>query len=162
MLFPVYDHRHQLFGYTGRTVLSEDQYPYKRYPKVRSYAGLAKQHRLLGEHLFQGSGPIVVVEGLFALARLIEFDLGDKADACAIMGSKMSEHQASRLIDINRPVLLLLDDDSAGRRGTDEAVKLLRGHVPVLIGNYPDGVDDPDNLLADELALIIETQHEFA
>lgn len=158
ILFPVYDWDRKLYGFTGRTILNTDQYPHKKYPKVRDYAGLPKDKLLLGEHLAHDGLPMLVVEGLFALLSVVSRGACEFCNPVATMGSYMSEAQRDRLIDHDAPVFLLYDGDLPGREGLygvskgegtyggGGAVDILKPHLPVSVCEYPDGIDDPDNL----------------
>ena len=154
VLFPVYDDDHFLYGFTGRAVYDDIE------PRIRDYAGLKKDRHLLGQHLISSRPgmPIVLVEGLFALAHLVTIGATDLAVPMATMGSYLSQYQAGILADYGRAVYLLYDNDMAGseglfgswseRRGFEGggAVDKLKSEVPTFVCLYPEGVDDPDDL----------------
>lgn len=160
ILFPVYGHDRSLYGFTGRSILAKEDFPSKKYPKVKDYAGLLKDSMILGEHLIDPTKPILVVEGLFALAHVIEIGAREYCNPVATMGSFLSDHHLSILVDYDVPIYMLYDNDKAGEYGMfgdeteesyDGAVNMLKGHVPTFICLYPDDVDDPDELEPDEL-----------
>lgn len=167
ILFPVFDHAGELYGFTGRSTLSPTRVAainearaaqrQRPYPKVRDYAGLPKEKLLLGEHLISESGPLWIVEGLFALAHMLEIGLGDYANPVATMGSAMSNYQRDLIIGYCRPAWLVYDNDAAGDIGVlgkpqpdgrrkGGAYMALSPHVPTLIPYWPEGIDDPDKL----------------
>lgn len=163
VVFPVRDVDGYLYGYTGRSILEDDQKPagYRGpYPKVRDYAGLPKEFLLLGENLFQPGKPLLVVEGLFGLASLVSVGVREICNPVALMGSKMTRHKANLLADLGEPVYLLPDDDTAGDAclyGPPDpngpsgykgggAIDLLKGNVPLFVPIWPRGKDDPDQL----------------
>ena len=160
-LFPVYDWEKKLYGFTGRSILSDDEIAAlnsKAYRKVKDYAGLPKDALLLGEHLARDGYPMLVVEGLFALLHVVSRGACEYSNPVATMGSHLSDTQRDRLADHDAPVFMLYDNDKAGREGLwgpqrkdgshegGGAIDKLRPHVPVLTCTYPDGVDDPDDL----------------
>lgn len=163
ILFPVFDWDKNLYGFTGRTILSPNEFPSPRYPKVKDYAGLPKDSLLLGEHMAEEGKPMLVVEGLFALLSVLSERAYEFCNPVATMGSYLSEDQRDRLLDHDESVYLLYDGDKAGRiglygnlddRGEHEgggAVDLLKAHCPTLVCNYPPGVSDPDDLFHAEL-----------
>ena len=168
VLFPVYDYQHRLFGFTGRTILRRQE-TCGNFMKVRDYAGLPKSSLLLGEHLVTGGAerPLVVVEGLFALAHLLEIGVRTFCDPVATMGSSLSIEQRDALVDWNKPVVMLYDFDRAGQIGLfgpirDEchegggAVDLLRNHVAVSVAKYPEGITDPDHLSLHDVQNMVE------
>lgn len=183
VMFPIRDYQHRLFGFSGRSILPDDE---RRMAKVKDYAGLKKTWHLLGENLIaesdkaiesaaQYSGkatkprPLLVVEGLFAYARMISIGALDWITPVATLGSFLSVHQKDALASFNRPVYFLYDDDLAGdiglygklNKATREhegggAIDQLKKHVPVYVCSYPEeGEADPDKLTRDDLYWIL-------
>ena len=165
VLFPVKDRGGLLYGWTGRAVDGASE------PKVRDYAGLPKRHLVLGEELWRDGLPLMVVEGLFGFAHLIEMGLHNYMNVGALMGHHMTDGKAERIRSLNAPTYLLLDNDPAGdeglygtlhRDGTRDFFKgcigMLFEHVPVKVPAWPEGKDDPDQLTkADVWAIIQDT-----
>lgn len=160
IVFPVYGPEKALYGFTTRTILP----PNDRRPKVLDLAGLRKERCILGEHLIQPGKPLVLVEGLFALAHLYSIGAHEVCTPVASMGSQLSVHQANILADYEETVYILYDLDSAGERGiwgsynpqTKEysgggAYDKLKKHVPVFVGAFPEDVDDVDDFTLDDL-----------
>jgi hypothetical protein len=158
VVFPVMDYQGRLYGMTGRSIIPN------AHIKVKDYMGLKKDQLLLGEHLREGRREALVVEGLFALAHVVEIGVLDLG-VCpvATMGSHMSGIHADTMIDLFDKVHLLYDDDLAGdiglygrqnERGEHEgggAVDLLSPHVNTRVLTYPSRTGDPDELTPDEL-----------
>lgn len=173
ILFPVFDGAEQLFGFTGRTILSKDQWPSQKFAKVKDYSGLKKDRLILGENLIQQEKPILLVEGLFALANMYEIGADHFCSPVASMGSHLSEYQAAIIADYGLPVYLLYDDDAAGRQGVygtmnksgkhegGGAADKLKVHVPTYVARYPSGVQDPDHLTFEEVKDIVDGQENF-
>jgi DNA primase len=175
IVFAVKDRRGNLYGYTGRSILPASEL-HGRNPKVRDYLGLPKRHLLLGEERVERGKPVIVVEGLFAYARLIEIGTERLASVVALLGSEMTDPKVERLQRINEPVYLLVDDDEAGdvclwgvvrRDGAHDgrgAVSKLRDHVPLYIPEYPEGVADVDDFEIEDVEHILEVTepHEFS
>lgn len=174
ILFPVFGNApDQLFGFTGRTTLPKEQWPSKKFAKVKDYSGLKKDRLILGEHLIQDGKPILLVEGLFAYANMYEIGADDFCSPVASMGSHLSEHQAEILVDYGLPVYLLYDNDAAGRQGLygpmknngkyegGGAVDKLRNQVPTMVARYPSGVEDPDALTYEEVRDIVVGNENF-
>lgn len=163
ILFPVLDFQKELYGFTGRSILPKSQWPNNVYSKVKDYAGLRKEKTLLGENLIADGKPLLLVEGLFALATMIERRVDSFCNPVASMGSHLSKYQRDILIAYEQPVFILYDNDAAGKQGMygtlskdgkytgGGAVELLKPHVPTYSVVYPDGVTDPDDLTFEEV-----------
>lgn len=164
ILFPVKDREGNLFGFTGRSI-------YTNPIKIKDYLGLKKSKLLLGEHLYQEGKPIILVEGLFALASLISRGILEKANVVASMGKSLDMSQVERLINLGESVFILYDPDKAGREGIfgtkigDKKIKgamqKLINHLPVFIPYYPKDVEDPDNLSLEQLTYMLEKTKLF-
>lgn len=162
VVFPVRDREGSLYGHTGRAVDQQNE------PKVKDYHGLPKMWLILGQHRWRGqpggTRPLILVEGLFAYAHLVEMNLEQYADVGALMGSRLTEHQAEEVKVHNCPTYLLMDNDPAGEQalfgrvesnGDQDfqtgAVAALLGHLPVHVPAWPEGKTDPDELTKTEV-----------
>ena len=83
---------------------------------------------------------IALTEDILSAAKV-----GSVGEAWALLGTVLSYSTALALADAGRPVLLMLDDDPAGRRGAAEASKTLNllgvWNKQVYFGKDPKGVD---------------------
>ncbi len=128
IVFPVYDQHYRLVGLTGRATRKDARL------KVRDYHGFKKAMALLGSHLvLPEDKQVVLVEGLFDYAKVYSAGYA----ALAVMHSGLTDHQARILLDIGLPVVLMYDNDNAGRDGSDEAASKLVGKLPVSRVAYP-------------------------
>lgn len=128
ILFPVYGYDRQLYGFSGRDVTGKAKL------RVKDYHGLPKKHMLLGSHLLQPNDEYVVLtEGLFDYAKMVEYG----EPGVAMMCSSLTEEQAEILKDIGKPVYFFHDDDQAGLEARDTAREQLWKYVPVLKVRYP-------------------------
>ena len=78
------------------------------------------------EHATEG---LIVVEGFFTV---FEFYQRGRKNAVALMGSSMSKEQERLIVETvgsKGRVLLALDNDAAGRKGSEDAVNRLRSQV---------------------------------
>lgn len=164
VLFPVKDENNELYGFSGRLTYNSNTLP-----KVKDYYGLPKRSMLLGAERYTPGKPIIVVEGLFAYAHLIDIGVENIANVVAIMGSQLTNEKLSILLDWNESVYLLLDNDAGGDAGLfgalgedgehkgGGAVDKLRGHVPLYVPLWPEGKYDPDQLTYKEVECIINS-----
>lgn len=158
ILFPMFDMEGNCYGMSGRAVNDTARI------KARDYHGLDKRLFLLGLQLIKPEHQfIVLVEGLFDVARLVQYSI----PVLGVLGSTLTDAQADWLIEIGKPVILMYDADKAGDEGVAVASEKLIKHVPVFTVTYPDReiyndnsgeyelVKDPDQLLYDEVVEMI-------
>jgi hypothetical protein len=174
VLFPVYNNKLQLQGYTGRSAMP-DRLITKgkgKNPKSRDYFGLQKERLFLYNRRFNGSQKIILVEGPFDYARLVQAGF---YGARAILGTALTDYKIDILLELNKPVFLFLDNDAAGDAATFGVVNNETGlrenaylswanrlveHVPVWICVYPEkakleGRNDPDSLTVQEIRVAV-------
>lgn len=170
VVFPVRDREGGLHGFTGRTVLPSGAKPRnyptsKNYPKVRDYAGLPKEWLLLGAELVDPTKPVLVVEGLFGYAHLVEIGARAILNPVAMLGAELTQPKANLLMEWDLPTYLLPDNDEAGDTclfgplvgdGSDDreggaAIDKLAGNLRLFIPDWPDGKADPDELTMADL-----------
>jgi hypothetical protein len=132
----------------------------------RDYAGLKKRQHILGADRwrFGEDRPLVVIEGLFGFAHLIEMNLEAYADVGALLGSELTDWKRDLIVHRNTNTYLLLDNDPAGdqclfgRISPDGerdyhagAVAAMENLVPLYLPAWPEGKDDPDQLTKREV-----------
>lgn len=167
VMFPVRDREGRLFGWTGRDITGRNPV------RVLDYEGLPKRHMILGAERWQEGKPLIIVEGLFAYARLVELGIEEIANVGALLGSEMTEEKAEIIREFGEPTYLLTDADDAGdaclfgpyrmvdgvasehREEGRGAVHLLTGHVPIFLPEYPEGKIDPDELTREEVETML-------
>lgn len=176
VVFPVRNGKGELFGYTGRSILDEGDYPaHYSYSKVRDYLGLPKRHLLLGAEFVADEPelPILVVEGLFGYAHLMELGADEYCSPVALMGSAMTPGKRDTLIGWGLPVYLVLDNDQGGDIGLYGVVKdlqhvgggavdQLKDHLPLFIPSWPKDKKDPDELTLSEIKAMLRTSQYFS
>jgi len=168
IIFPVRHTDGRLYGFTGRSVLMEDKYPYAKYQKVRDYLGLPKRYLLLGSEFINPALPNFVVEGLFGYAHLWEIGADKYVNPLALMGSDPHIYKMELLRELNQLTILAVDNDEAGDAclygpydndtGQHEgggAIDLLCNHVPLVVPVWPKGKEDPDELTLAEVRRMV-------
>ncbi len=158
VLFPVRNYRGSLVGAVGRTIHRFSQIKYLNYWDFK------KGKVLFGEHLASGGKGVVLVEGLLD-AVVVWQNLGpmrEEYDVVSTLGSYLSEIQLEKLVRFWGQVVILYDNNSAGREGADYAVRRLhrRTHIrkAEYVGGDPDdgGYEDPAELPVDLLQKMID------
>ena len=164
--FPLRDHLGNLVGISGRAVepTTVPKYYFYTDTEFGEYTPGYKLHKgklLWGfdkfytTGLYTGVPYAIVVEGfkqaLWVAQAGFEY-------VVSLMGSKMTDQQATLLLRLGAPVLLMLDNDGPGREGTKKVLKKLRKQSPyTLAATYPEGTDgkSPDDFSQEELTDII-------
>lgn len=86
--------------------------------------------------------PVLVVEGYLDVILLHQAGF---RTAVAALGTALTEEHARRLRRFERPVILLLDADEAGRRAAAKAARhLIAEGIDVRVAELPDGCDPAD------------------
>jgi hypothetical protein len=170
VLFPVYDTGGRFAGFTGRRIDAaplvnadgdECELDGRPYLKVRDYFGFRKRQFFLGElgafvrtqssvrgyqrQFRTGSNTrIALVEGIFDHAFLSELGI----PSIAILGTAVTPEKIRKLIRWDRPVVLFMDNDSAGHDCIETIKAALFGKIPLLSVQYPEGYElaDPGSL----------------
>lgn len=98
-------------------------------------------------------GPVYVAEGYKARLWLVQHGY---TNTVSLMGTGLSETQQMFLARLGTRIILCLDNDAWGRRGTSKICHKLRGlDVAVMRYPYPDIKLQPDDLTGDELAFAL-------
>lgn len=108
-----------------------------------------------------GVRPVIpIVEGFKACMWMVQWGF---PLTMALMGSSMTASQARLVERIGGTVVLFLDNNSAGLKGTDKIGHTLQG-VSVRVVQYPDRDPtlQPDSLCPDDLHEVVETALPFS
>lgn len=164
--FPLRNHVGDLVGISGRAVdaTAYNKYHFYTDDELGEYVPGYKFHKgrvLWGLHRFYTTGlyrrvPYVIVAEGFKQALWI-MQAGYEY-VVSLMGSKMTNEQATLLLRLGSPVLLMLDNDGPGREGTNKVFRKLREQSPrVHRAKYPEGSDgkSPDDFTQEEIQGIV-------
>lgn len=150
---PIHDADGALVGYAGRLPGQPDE---KR-PKYKFPAGFRKSCEVFG--LYRAlrespDSPLIVVEGFFDCMRL--WELGWR-QAVSIMGSHLSSVQERLLAEAAKEsgIILLFDEDDAGRAGRLKALLRLATQAFVKAVPLPREGAQPDHLTREELNALL-------
>jgi DNA primase len=150
---PIHDAKGKVVAYAGRWpgTPPDDQSRYRLPRGFRKSLELFNQHRAAEEN---PSGPLVVVEGFFGCMRV--WQAGHRR-VVSLMGSMLSGAQEERIVHLaggDGQVLLLFDEDGAGRKGRREAQERLSKRVEVGMIRLKEG-QQPDSLSGEEIMELI-------
>jgi DNA primase len=151
---PLHDASGRLIGYAGRWPGE----PPNGQPKYRLPRGFRKSLEVFNQHRVPApvnGEPLVVVEGFFGCMRI--WQAGFRR-VVSLMGSMMSAAQASVIVQAAKPhsqVVLMFDEDEAGRKGRQEAQHRLGSRVKTRVVRFEQERQQPENLSVEELRRMI-------
>ena len=149
---PIHNTEGALVGYAGRW---PGEAPDKR-PKYKLPEGFKKMSEVFNLHraLREADGtPLIVVEGFFDVMKLWQFGW---RRTVSLMGSHLSATHERLLAEAGScGIILLLDEDDAGRTGRAKALLRLAMKVFVTVIPLPREGAQPDHLTEDELRTLL-------
>ncbi len=164
--FPLRDMRGRLVGISGRSVVDDVAPRYKVYDVEYKAFGLPERktekrrlvwnaHNVMAQFAFEKNPNehfVVVTEGFKSVMRVTQ---AGAMNVVGLMGSYLADEQKWFLERLGCPVLLMLDNNSAGRRGQLDAGKRLVRDIPRLfVVDYPGDQpsETPITAIADALS----------
>ena len=146
VVIPLHNGGGELLAYAGRSIDNTE-------PRYKLPAGFHKSLELYNLHraIATGQGGLIVVEGFFDCMKVHQ---AGYPFVVALMGCSMSEEQERLLVAHAEMVLLMLDGDEAGQRGTDEILLRLGRQVWTKTVTVPEG-KQPDEMSTEELQALL-------
>ena len=150
LMFPVNDAGGRTVGFGGRYLpgsFAEEKSLGKYvnspegplFPKRRLLYGMEFLAAALRD---QPADPVLVVEGYLDVVLLHQAGF---RTAVAALGTALTEDHARRLLRCERPIVILLDADEAGRRAASKAARhLIAEGADARVAELPDGCDPAD------------------
>jgi DNA primase len=155
IVIPINNKDGELVGYVGRW---PGQPPEDR-PKYKLPAGFRKSAEVfnLDRALKEEKGlPLIVVEGFFDVIKL--WQLGFHR-VVSIMGSSLSMAQEAALVEASdgrSGIILMFDEDEAGRTGREKALVRLARRLFVRVAVLPQEGAQPDHLTENEVHALLD------
>ena len=142
LMFPIFDAKGNVIGFSGR-ILGDGEPKYLNSPETLVFN---KSRNLFGLNLAKRSkaGYIILVEGnvdVFALHQA-GFD-----SAVASLGTSLTSEQARVLSNYTKEIIIAYDNDSAGQKAAQRAIKILEQLDLVVRVLQMEGAKDPDEFL---------------
>ncbi len=155
IVIPIRNPAGELVGYCGRWpgIPPEERPKYKLPNGFRKSAEVFNLDRALAE---QQGLPLVVVEGFFDVMKLWQHGFHR---VVSIMGSSLSSQQETLLLEASadRPgIILMFDEDNAGRAGREKALQRLAQRAFVRVVSLPREGAQPDHLSESELHALLD------
>ena len=154
IVIPIHNISGELVGYSGRW---PGEPPEER-PKYKLPAGFKKSaevfnlHRAIQEPAEQ---PLIIVEGFFDVMKLSQ--LGFKRTV-SLMGSSLSKAQEELIRKSTKSdsrIILMFDEDNAGRKGREQALLRLATFAFVHVVVFPTENMQPDHLNLEEITSLV-------
>jgi DNA primase len=161
-----------LVGVIGRSILPKEKRDAmnasNRYTKkYYVYGNFSRSRYLFGSHFIDDNDidSLFMVEGTLDVIRM--HDLGYE-NTVGVLGSEVSDRQMSKALDYNVPIYLMLDGDSAGKKGMEKAYEQYKkqGSLKVIeldkVTKYLKDKGDDDIIIKDPDDFESKDQVEFA
>jgi len=152
---PIHNAVGELIAYAGRLVGQ----PSESEPRYQLPKGFRKSLELFNLHRAKAADarlPLVVVEGFFGCMSV--WQAGHRR-VVSLMGSMLSQAQEQLIVRTVGPggrVLLLFDEDEAGRKGQAEAFERLDQLLDARVVSPGGEGSQPDNLPAEQLLELLQ------
>jgi DNA primase len=150
---PIIDKNKKLVAYCGRAIdpHTSPKYLFPRY--------FNKSRHLFNIQTILPSSPkpVFIVEGFFDCLHLAKLGF----DAVALMGNSISQTQIEILKQLDRPYILILDGDDAGRKGMDKAKQLMKREKLACKSVYLVDVIEPESLDYDFLKILESENNRY-
>ena len=152
--FPIRDLTGTLAGISGRDVTGRAMEKYKVYQRELQDLGFQNYHLEKGHYLWRWDRvyphvygnperpPVYVTEGFKACLWMVQNGF---PNTVALMGASMTDVQKMFLERLGGPIVLCLDNNPAGLKGTARIGYRISG-ARVLVMRYPPEVQQPDGL----------------
>jgi DNA primase len=150
---PIHNAKGDVVAYAGRFPGE----PPEGTPKYKLPQGFRKSQELFNiDRAMRESGPLFIVEGFFDVMKLHQH--GCKK-VVALMGSTMSATQEELIrqhTDSRSQVIIMLDENDAGRAGREDIACRLSRFCFVKVYEFPHLDMEPEHLSAEEVRLVME------
>jgi DNA primase len=146
VMIPIRDERGQPLAFTGRTVRPDEQRKYVNSPETPAYVKGRVLFALdVAREGIREKGHSVLMEGQFDVIVAHGFGI---TNAVAASGTALTEEQVKLLKRFTEEVVLVFDNDRAGRSATFAAIeKAAEGGLRTRAGLVTGGAKDPDEFL---------------
>lgn len=151
IVIPVHDEQGRVVAYAGRTLKATEAKQGRKYwfpANFHKNAELFNLHRVIAIPKLVAKRGIILVEGFFDAIQLWQNGI---YNSVAIMGTSLSQWQEEMLFQHTDKLTLLLDNNKAGKQGTEQITKQLISKCFLRIPEYPDNCFQPEELTKEQL-----------
>lgn len=149
-VFPIRNESGKIVGMVGRDVTDESKVKFMVYNYDRNLE-IEGWDKGLVVHFSKPrkNDKVFVVESGQDVPWGDQIGMTEYTDVASILGSKITERQVEILSGYSE-VVLGLDNDYAGEKGTERAIEMFQGRTKVSVAKYPDGKKDLGDCNSDE------------
>src|SRR5262249_13154553 len=146
LVVPIRDERGQVLAFTGRTVVDGEPRKYVNTPETPAYSKGRVLFALdLARNAIQERGHAVLMEGQFDVIVGHRFGV---VNAIASSGTALTGDQLALLRRFTDEVVIVFDNDRAGRAAAEKAIELAQEHqVRSRVAGIDGDAKDPDEFL---------------
>ena len=148
IIIPIHDENDLLVGYAGRSFDNEE-------PRYLFQKDFRKSQIIYNFNRVKFSKTITIVEGFFDVFRLYQAGF----NGMALMGSSISKTQEKLILSLHA-IVLMFDGDKAGRKCTEQAIKLFKNKIPLKVIWLKEQLQ-PDKLDEVELKKLISSAEKI-
>jgi DNA primase len=154
IVIPIHNVKGELVGYVGRWPGEppEERPKYKLPMGFKKSAEVFNLHRALQEDADQ---PLIIVEGFFDVIKLWQHGYRRVVSLMGCSLSAMQEEALRKATKSSSCVIILFDEDEAGRIGRDKALLRLARQSFVRVVVFPEEGQQPDHLSVSELETLL-------
>jgi len=144
IVFPVYGKDGQLYGAVGRTIDKGVE------PRYYNYFGFSAGKTLGGFQVFNPKHHrLFIAEGFMDVINAREAAVSLEANVLCTWHAEVSEYQADQILALDKTNYLWYDNDEAGNKGAEKALKLLKGGTRVILPENDDLGDLSPTMIKD-------------
>jgi len=150
---PIHNAKGEVVAYAGRFPVKE---PPEGTPKYKLPQGFRKSQELFNiDRAVKEEGPLVIVEGFFDCIKVHQ---NGWRKVVALMGSTLSAAQEDLIrghFGRDGQIIVMLDENEAGRAGRDDIACRLSKHCFVRVHTFGEEDMEPEHLTDDEVLQIV-------
>lgn len=145
---PIHDHYGSLVAYAGRAL---DAKSAEEGGKYKLPANFHKMQVLYNYHRAKDFPTLILVEGFFDCFKVHQAGF---PNVCALMGTAMSDFHQELILKTFERVVVMLDNDPAGKQGTKDILNRLYSKIFIRVVELDNNKEasQPDQLSESELA----------
>jgi len=160
IMFPLYDHRDNVVGFSGRILAEDASGP--KYINTRETIAYHKGDLVYGLHItkeaIRKQNQAILVEGEFDVIACYKYGV---SNVVAVKGTALTENQVNLLSRFTQKITVCFDGDSAGQEAIHRSLPIIEKKgltTTVLI--IPGGKDPDESLKNNELAFKRAAKHD--
>lgn len=159
IIMPIRDLEEKIVGLYGRTIDEDNEVKYLVFNYTDNFEveGFDRGLVIYRNKTDQRKKKVLVVESGLDVPWADQNGLTEQVDVFAILSAKMTRIQADMLAKYEE-VILALDKDYAGEKGTELAIKYLQNRTKLSLAHYPSGCKDLGDCNGEQMIELLENR----